>query len=527
MLASLTAALATLLQPLAWAELWSHPLLQAAWLHSMCTGLAATGLALWVTAAIIGSSFATPRWKRMQAWLAPTLAVPHAALAVALLALLAPSGWLLRLTSPWATGWDTPPPWSTTQDPWGIGLVLVLVAKEVPFLLWAASAQLNRPDVGVRLERELQWATTLGYTRAQAWWRVGWPQLLPRLGAPLLAVLAYSLTVVDVAWLTGPTHPPTLAVLAWQWLQDADQATQALGAVAAWLLAASVLACALGGWAALRAPLWRRRWVAGWQHRPSGNPLPATILWWGLLAFYAAALLALALGSVIGVWPFPDLLPTRWTLTAWQSVLAQHSTLATTAWLGLTASIAALLWTTAWLEWAPPRWQQVLAPLWALPLALPALLWVLGLHRWMLWAGADGTGWGLWLTHTLSVLPYTLLTLQGPYRAVDPRLAQVAASLGRSRHAFLLQVKWPLLRGPLLAALAVGFAVSVAQYLPTLYIGAGRFATVTTEAVAQASAGQRSLAASFAWLQWLLPWTMFGLVAWATRYPGLRLSRPR
>jgi putative thiamine transport system permease protein len=29
----------------------------------------------------------------------------------------------------------------------------------------------------------------------------------------------------------------------------------------------------------------------------------------------------------------------------------------------------------------------------------------------------------------------------------------------------------------------VGFAVSVAQYLPTLFVGAGRFNTVTTEAV--------------------------------------------
>jgi putative thiamine transport system permease protein len=46
-------------------------------------------------------------------------------------------------------------------------------------------------------------------------------------------------------------------------------------------------------------------------------------------------------------------------------------------------------------------------------------------------------------------------------------------------------------RASLLAALAVGFAVSVAQYLPTLFVGAGRFNTVTTEAVTLASGGQR------------------------------------
>jgi putative thiamine transport system permease protein len=140
-------------------------------------------------------------------------------------------------------------------------------------------------------------------------------------------------------------------------------------------------------------------------------------------------------------------------------------------------------------------------------------LWVVGLHRWLLGWNLDASATGLWLAHCLTVLPYTLLTLHGPYRAVNPRMALVAATLGRSRYAYLRQVKWPLLRGPMLAALAVGFAVSVAQYLPTLYVGAGRFATVTTEAVAQASGGQRALAAAFALLQWLLPFSAFLLAA--------------
>ena len=86
---------------------------------------------------------------------------------------------------------------------------------------------------------------------------------------------------------------------------------------------------------------------------------------------------------------------------------------------------------------------------------------------------------------------------------------------GRAR--FLLRVKWPLLRPALWSAFAVGFAVSVAQYLPTLFIGAGRYATVTTEAVTLASGAQRSLTSAYAWLQWLLPVLMFSLAAWVAR----------
>ena len=63
------------------------------------------------------------------------------------------------------------------------------------------------------------------------------------------------------------------------------------------------------------------------------------------------------------------------------------------------------------------------------------------------------------------------------------------------------------------AALAVGFAVSVAQYLPTQFIGAGRHATVTTEAVTLASGGQRHAAAAFALLHALLPLAGFALAA--------------
>ena len=61
-----------------------------------------------------------------------------------------------------------------------------------------------------------------------------------------------------------------------------------------------------------------------------------------------------------------------------------------------------------------------------------------------------------------------------------------ARALGHSRLRACLRVKWPLLVRPILATFAVGFAVSVAQYLPTLFAGGGRFVTVTTEAVAEA-----------------------------------------
>ncbi|RYF36521.1 MAG: ABC transporter permease, partial [Comamonadaceae bacterium] len=165
----------------AWAALMQEPQLPKAWLLTMGTGVAATVLSLALSAWVIGGSFPGPAWQRLVRWLPPLLATPHAAFAIGLAFLVAPSGWVLRALSPWATGLDAPPPWPTTQDPWGLGLVAVLVAKEVPFLLWTAAAQLQRADAGGRLARELTLARTLGYSPRRAWRVVGWPQLAPRL----------------------------------------------------------------------------------------------------------------------------------------------------------------------------------------------------------------------------------------------------------------------------------------------------------------------------------------------------------
>ena len=531
---SLWGAVAAGLDRTAWQALAADPQTLRALAMGLWTGLASTALAVAGAAWLLSHSFGQPVWARLARGLSPMLAVPHAAFAIGLVALLSPSGWVLRALSPWATGFDAPPPWPTTQDPWGLGLIAVLVLKEIPFLLWTAVAHLQRPDVARRLHQELRLAHSMGYGAQAAWWRVAWPQVWPRLGAPMLAVLAYGLTVVDMALVIGPTSPPPLAVLTWQWLQDADPATNAQGAAAAWLLAAVLALCAALVWWIASAPGWRHRWTRGANRRAFQSAamrrghavwrLPLAVLGrlggrlgragLGLLAgMYAAVLLALLVGSVVGHWPFPALWPHELSWAAWHSVLVSSRTLWTTVWLGLASGATALVWAVAWLELAPPRWHARAQPLLYLPLVLPGVLWVLGLHRLALAWGLDTRGAGLWLAHTLASLPYVLLALAGPYAGFDGRLRQIAATLGHGRWVFLWQVKWPLLRAALASSFAIGFAVSVAQYLPTLYVGAGRFATVTTEAVNLAAGGQRSLTAAYAWLQWLLPVLVFALAA--------------
>jgi putative thiamine transport system permease protein len=519
-------ALGSLLDAAAWRSLWQDPQLPQALGLTLWTGLASTALAWWATALLLARGFVQRSMDRLLRSLPWMLATPHAAFAIGLVFLLSPSGWLLRAASPGLTGFSDPPPWPTTQDPWGLGLVLALVAKEVPFLLWAAATQLQREDLRRRWRSEHALAQTLGHAPRTAWWRVVWPQLAPRLRWPLLAVLAYGLTVVDMALVIGPASPPTLAVLAWQWLQDADPAVNAQGAAAGGALALVVLASALGVRAGLRAS--GRARTDGRRGRQPAAATPARadagrVL---LLTVYLAVFAALAVGSVAGLWPFPRLWPEALTLQAWQSVWASGATVGTTLGLAAASSALALAWAVAWLELAPRRWDDALRPLIYLPLVLPAVLWVVGLYRVALWAQLEGRWAGLLLAHTVMTLPYVLLTLSPAYLGTDPRLAAVSASLGHGRASFLWRVKWPLLRRSIAASAAVGVAVSVAQYLPTLYVGAGRFASVTTEAVTLAAGAQRSLTSAYAALQFVLPVLAFGIAAWVGRPRRFTVGAP-
>ena len=510
-------AIGSALDAAAWQALWSEPQLPRALALSLWTGLAATALSAAVAAWLLSISFPGRGWRALVRVLPPMLAVPHAAFAIGLAFLIAPSGWILRLFSPWATGFAAPPPWPTVQDPWGLGLIAVLVFKEVPFLLWAAATQLQRADTAARWEAELQLALSMGYSPRTAWWQVVWPQLWPMLVAPLAAVLAYSLTVVDMALAIGPVSPPTLAVLAWQWLLDADASVNATGAAAGWLLAGVLALVAAVLWLAQRLLRQRRPRVNG--RRGHSMPVGWRRSWPAIAvaATYGAVLAALAVGSVSGVWPFPKLWPDNLSLQAWQSVASSSSTLQVTVALAAASSLAALAWSVAWLECAPPAWDRSLRRLVYLPLLLPSVLWVVGLHRVGLAWGIDAHWTGLWLAHSLAAAPYVLIALSPAYLGFDPRYRQLTASLGSTRLSYLLRVKWPLLKASLWAGAAVGFAVSVAQYLPTLFVGAGRYATVTTEAVTLASGGQRSLTAAYAWLQALLPALAFAIAAWAGR----------
>jgi putative thiamine transport system permease protein len=444
-------------------------------------------LVLWLAA----GRYPGRRFKRLQAWLAPLMAVPHAAWAVGLLFLLAPSGLLMRVPS-LLLGWETPPQIITTQDPWGLSLSLALVFKEAAFMAWIMAAQLAAAPT----ERWMLICRSLGLSPSQGWWSVVVPWLLPRLRAPVLVAFAYALTPVDMALVLGPSSPPGLGVLALGWMNDPDVAVQAKGMAAAMLLLLPVLLLAVL-WPSRTSILLHDRPRSAQPPEPLGSRVSSLVL--GLMGLLLLGVVcALLLWSLAGSWFFPAPWPSQWTLQAWQ---AGSGALTNTALIaGLSVALAlplALLLLETW----PARHD---AWLW-LPLLLPPLPLAWLMQAGFIRADLDGGLLALVWSHLPWVLPYVILVLLGPYRSVDRRWRLVGSSLGLPRWRLCLQVIWPMLMRPLALAAAVGVAVSCALYLPTALVGGGLWPTSATEAVLAAAGGNRRTAAVQSLLQTLLP----------------------
>lgn len=501
----------------AWRDLLANPEWPLALLATLVSTLLSTALAMLFAGAIAMLVYPGRGWSRLQLRLPLLLSIPHAAFAVGVFFLLSPSGMLARLFAQ-LLGWASPPGWVIVQDPYALSLAFALAIKESWFLLWVFGAILGEQAVA----RHMTVARSLGYSRFQAWRHVLWPQLLPRLGWPLAAVFAYGLSVVDMAVILGPSNPPSFAVLVWHWLSDADAAIQARGSAAAIVMVGLLLVALVGGRGLWRIARRLRPYPHGLRKAivegVEGTEVPALPALPGQLLFGIGYLVVavLVVWSLAGVWFFPALWPDGLSLDAWQG--ADFAPFLTSFWLAALVCAITLPITLLWLEWGPSQFNAVLY----LPLIVPALPLAVGQYAALLRANLDGTATGLVWSHLLWVLPYMVLTLVGPYRSFDRRLLTTAQALGRSRWRACLSVKWPLLIKPILAALSVGFSVSIAQYLPTLFAGAGRFATVTTEAVALSAGGHRQVLAVQALLQVLLPLGAFGLAVWAAAWAGRR-----
>lgn len=503
-----------------WQDLFAVPGLVRSLGISLMAGLLTPILSL----SLVFLYLATASDSWMDRWIrrlvSPLLAVPHAAAAFGLAFLIAPSGLLSRLVSPWLTGWQRPPDLLIINDTYGISLMLGLVIKEIPFLLLMALAALPQLDV----QRRVAMARSLGYRPGLAWMKTVAPALYPLLRLPVFAVIAFASSTVDVAIILGPSLPGTLSVMVLGWFSDPDLAHRFLAAAGA-LLQLGLSLTAILIWMLLEsvARRYNTHWLESGQ-RDHGEKLIWLLGRGGVslaTVLTAGSLISLLFNAFAGFWRFPASLPDSLVLRHWQSALPSlGQPLFNTVIISLLATALALVLVLAALENEHRHHLKTKSSIWFLylPLLVPQVAFLFGLVVF-----TESLQWqpGLPLVifaHLIFVLPYVFLTLSEAYRRLDPRWSQLAATLGASPNRSFLRIRLPMLLSAWLTAAAIGAAISISQFLPTQLLGAGRVPTITTEAVALASGGNRNIISVWAMMQALLPMLGFMLALSVPRF---------
>lgn len=510
-----------------WHALFGYPGLSTSIKHTLITGIGSATLALAMTWLLLMGLYPSKFFRWVERALAPLLSIPHAAFAIGVGLLVVPSGSFFRLWHAITGSLPSPPFLASFQDPYGLSLLWVLAFKELPFLVLMSLAVLP----SLRVEQTLQLTQSLGHSRRFAWlWLIG-PQLYRQIRLPFYAVMAYGLTVVDVAQIAGPTTPGTLAVQVTDWFENPDLRQRTVGAAAATLLLILVLLAMLASRCIeillryirpMRLALGRPES----RHRGTALPLLAKTIVGATVILYGGAFVLTALWSVAGRWRYPDLLPAQLNWRSWQQNADQLWAFGgTTLSIALISSVTALVLVVLALE-NELRRRLVNKPvdgtrlLWLLylPLLVPQVAFLFGFQVALIHLGLDAQYWTLVWAHLVFVLPYVFLTLSGPYRKFDERYRWVGLTLGARPSVVFWRVKILMLLRPLLVAFATGMAVSVAQYLPTLFIGAGHYATLTTEAVAAASGSNRRVLAVLALSQQIIPLIIYALAILVPAY---------
>ncbi|MEO1120364.1 MAG: ABC transporter permease [Pseudomonadota bacterium] len=504
-----------------WRALFSTPGLTQSIAVSLFIGFGSTAISLAFVILVAAAGEGTRAFALVRRLLSPLLAVPHVAVAIGLAFVIAPSGLVFRIWGGWLGGPQIPPDILIVNDPYGLSVIAALALKEIPFLFLMVLAAKPQADV----ERSMMLARSMGYGRVAGWLKAVWPRIYAQIRLPVLAVLAYGLSVVDVALVLGPNTPPTLPVQILKWINDPDLSLRFQASAAA-VLQMGLVAIAIAVWIALEKIAGRagRRWIEGGRRRwfERSAPIAASVVsgLYGTAAVLAAT--ALLLWSIARGWRYPDPTPSSYTLENWTRESPRAAELVTNSLLiGLTAAAIALVLTILCLENETRRGErrrgfQGLELLYV-PLVAPQISFLLGLQILSIWLGVDESFAAVAFAHLVFVLPYVFLSISDPWRAVDPRYRHVALGLGVSENKALLTTRLPMLLPAVLSALALGLAVSIGQYLATVLIAGARWPTITTEAVTLASGGDRRIIAVYAVLQMLLPFVAFWLALAAPR----------
>ena len=204
-----------------------------------------------------------------------------------------------------------------------------------------------------------------------------------------------------------------------------------------------------------------------------------------LVTWLVLPLVPLAIWSFARSWFFPDLLPSAWSMQAWDYALSDTSQVMDSLWITIVISLGATALSV--LVGVPAgralglyqfRGKQLVELMILAPTIVPGIAVVLGIHVIFITMGLTNTVTGVILVHLIPTLPYMVLVMSGIFANYDPDIEDQARSLGASPLATFWYITLPAIMPGVIVGALFAFLVSWSQYILTLLIGGGRVVTL-------------------------------------------------
>lgn len=511
---------------------------QMMWL-SLFTGVGSTLLAVIAAFCILATFYQSSLLGKIQGVLSPFLVFPHAAAAISLLFVVSPSGIFAavttRLNAYFSHAFTTPfvneisemalpaaNDGTLLYDSLGLSILIALSLKELPFILLMTLSVMSQPLVKKKLTGYVKVGTALGYSPTASFFKLVLPTIFSQIKLPLLAVLVFATSNVEIPLILGPNNPSTLAVAIMHWFNHIDLSMRLLASSAAVVqVAVSAVAVVLFlgierlvAYTGKRSLSGGNRYFADTALRACGFTVMAVYI-----ILICTVVYTVVVYSFAKQWHFPLLLPEGLTLLHWNTATSALTTpLINTLLLGVlvsTTSLVLVLFTLESEQLKPARAvaENAFSVSLFLPLLVPGVAFLYGLVWFQQLVFQNAVWFHTYVAHMVYVLPYVFLSMAVAYRKFDNRYAMVAQSLGKTPWQVFYHVKLPSLFSAIMVAWALGLAISFSQYLPTLLVSGGTLPTVTTEAVASVSGSSTRLTAVYVIIQAVMPLIGF-MIAW-------------
>ena len=199
------------------------------------------------------------------------------------------------------------------------------------------------------------------------------------------------------------------------------------------------------------------------------------------LAWLVLSFLALPAFAVIPV-SFTDtrylaLPQEHWSLQHWKTFLSSAEwldSIGQSLWIAVVSTVLAV---TAGTLCAIGCWRlssrlsENVRTLMILPMAVPTIVYALGIYRLYVALDLVGTALGVILAHAVTGLPFVVLTVSGSLSNLDPRLEQAARGLGASLGQTLRYVIVPNVVPGVMSGAIFAFIHSWDELIVVIFIG--------------------------------------------------------